>query len=83
MAAPTKRLVILMDGGVVEKILCDGVDLTGVTAIVVERDIEGADDSEIFDIGGKPSCFDPRDIEPASDDLSRDVRRAYDTWALT
>lgn len=41
MAAPTKRLVILMDGGVVEKILCDGVDLTGVTAIVVERDIEG------------------------------------------
>jgi hypothetical protein len=83
VAAPTKRLVILMDGGVVEKILCDGVDLTGVTAIVVERDIEGADDSEIFDIEGKQSCFDPRDIVQASDDLSRDVRRAYDTWALT
>lgn len=84
MSAPLPRLVITIDGGCISGIYADGIDLSHVTAIVVDYDTDGADEEDgAMNVGGVEAFFTPRDIEPAGDELSSDTRRAYDTWALT
>lgn len=84
MPAPTKRLVIEIEDGLVARIIADGVDLTDVTAIIVDRDTEGARGEGLTPFGaGKSVFFHPEAIEVADDEYSRDVRRAYDTWSLS
>lgn len=81
MPAPTKRLVIEIEQGIVTRLVADGMDLTGVTAIVVDDDPSDPESAIAF--GGRDVFFGPKDIEQASDEYSREVRRAYDTWALS
>jgi hypothetical protein len=83
MAIPTQRLIIEIQGGCVSAIIADGIDLQHVTAIVVDYDTEGADSDELTDLGGTPCFFSPTDIRQADDEESRDIRRAYDMWALS
>jgi hypothetical protein len=83
MPAPTKRLIIEIEEGLITRIIADGVDLTDVTAIVIDKDTEGTDAEDLIPFGTGRAWFAPTDIEQASDEYSRDVRRAYDTWALS
>jgi hypothetical protein len=83
MIAPIRRIIIEIEGGMVTGVFADGLDLTGVHAFVIDYDTNGAGEGETVPFG-KDECFlTPFVIDRASDDMSRDARRAYDTWALT
>lgn len=77
------KLVIELDGGLVSHIYADGIDLTHVTAVVIDFDIEGADLEDIHPYGGSDVYVSPRDIVNADDDDSRNLRQAYDSWRLS
>ena len=83
MAAPHPRLIIEIKHGMVTAIHADGIDLSHVTAIILDSDTDTADDDDLTPYGDSMVYFTPTDIFPADDEMSRDVRRAYDTWALT
>lgn len=84
MSAPLPRLIITIDNGLVSGIYADGIDLSHVTAIVVDYDTDGAEEEDgATYVGGVEAFFTPRDIETAGDEMSSDIRHAYDNWALT
>jgi hypothetical protein len=84
MTAPHPRLIITINDGLISGIYADGIDLSHVTAIVVDYDTDGADAEDgVVDVGGTDAFFGPHDITDAGDEMSSDIRRAYDTWALT
>ena len=81
MAAPYPRLIIEMEGGLIQAIYCDGIDLTAVPAIIIDMDTDGADEGDLVPYGEQEAYLTPHDITPATDEVSRNVRQAYDNWA--
>lgn len=81
MSIPSKRLIIEIEYGIVTRIIADGIDLRGVQGVVIDHD--PSDPESAIEFEGKEVFFSPKDIEQADDNTSREVRRAYDTWALS
>lgn len=79
---PVARLIIVMDGGLVESVYADGIDLSHVTVFKIDYDTEGADKEDLIPVGDTDAYFTPMAIEVADDEMSRDVRRAYGEWLL-
>jgi hypothetical protein len=79
----SKRLIIEIRFGMVDRILCDGIDLTDVTALVFDDDVQDPEHPDLVTYGEDDAYMTVKDIEQADEETSRDIRRAYDTWALS
>lgn len=80
MTAPYPRLIVEVSGGCVTGIMADGIDLSHVTALIVDHDTDGLADFVPF--GEWEVVLHVQDIIPATDEISRSARQAYDNWAL-
>ncbi len=76
--APTRRLIITVEGGFVTSLTCEGVDLSGVTAFLI--DFDNKDDAEAVDIDGAQCSLGEIAIEQEGDHYSSEFRRAYGNW---
>lgn len=83
MSATVKpRIIVTICNGVVD-VYSDNVDLSHVDLITLDHDTEGAEESDLATIDGRPVYFSVGGVAPADDDMSRDVARAYDNWAVS
>ena len=62
-------IIIEIDGGLVQNVYVRG-DSTGY--VVVDRDVEGCDDDEVFKFRGR-EAFDPGRIQPTKKATAKDV----------
>lgn len=75
------RLVVYIDGGCLERVSFEGFERSRpIHILVIDRDTEGADPADTFDLGGERVYVTVTAPEPMEEDEGADIAKAYEAW---
>lgn len=74
------RIVVALEGGLINSICAEGIDLSGVDVFVIDYDTEGADEADMQEVAGVEAFVRSESVGPIDAEVSASLTLIEAGW---